>query len=344
MTIDLTAAQSEAPWPPEPGPDAAPEARFAWYAAVARWAPSKHNSQPWRFAIRAPWLEVWLDEDRLLPATDPLRREAIISCGAAIHLVQVAALALGRDTTAVLLPHGDVGILARISETGEHSTTQQDRAMLAAVATRRTDRGPLNAAVLSPSLPFLLQRAAYAEHAALRLISSPGDRRTLASLVDRADRLSSRRGSAADELKAWLRPPGDPRSDGVSTSSTRGPVASQGAEFVQRDFSAPGSLPAHDRNGPDDPIVAILCTSGDRPQDWLTTGRALAAVLLQASMEGASASYLNQPVEDLAIRHQLHDHLALPGPAQLVLRLGAGGLVARPPRRAVERAAADSVR
>lgn len=26
--------------------------RLAWYAALARWAPSKHNSQPWRFVVR----------------------------------------------------------------------------------------------------------------------------------------------------------------------------------------------------------------------------------------------------------------------------------------------------
>jgi hypothetical protein len=214
--------------------------------------------------------------------------------------------------------------------------TAQDRSLLTAVATRRTDRGPLNAEVLSPSLPFVLQRAAYAEHAALRLISTPGDRLTLAALVDRADRLLSRQGRTDQELATWLREPGDPRPDGVRTSSTRGRAQSQRAEFVQRDFSSATSQPDHDRRGPDNPIVCVLSTAADRPKDWLTAGRALAAVLLRAAAEGAHASYLNQPVEEPALRSQLRSDLALPGPAQLVLRLGAGGLVSPSPRRAVE--------
>lgn len=332
MTIDLTAA----PWPAEPAPTATIRKRQAWYTAVARWAPSKHNSQPWQFTVRESCLEVSLDTSRLLYASDPMWREAIIACGAAVHLVQVAARALGHETAVIVLPDGDVSILARITESGDHPVTQQDRARLAAIATRRTDRGPLDAGVLSPSLPFLLQRAAFKEHAALRLVSTAGDRRTLSTLVDRADRLSARDGQADAELTHWLREPGDLRDDGVSTSSTRGPLSSHRAEFVQRDFSSATSQPDHDRAGTDDPIVCVLSTDADRPADWLTAGQALAAVLLRATMEGAQASYLNQPIEQPPLRHQLQEDLALPGPPQLVLRLGAGGVVRTPPRRACE--------
>src|SRR5689334_5194591 len=71
------------PWPPMPDAVRGPQARMAWYAAVARWAPSKHNTQPWQFVVRDDALELYLDPDRALPATDPQRREMVISCGAA---------------------------------------------------------------------------------------------------------------------------------------------------------------------------------------------------------------------------------------------------------------------
>jgi len=82
---------------------------------------------------------------------------------------------------------------------------------------------------------------------------------------------------------------------------------------------------AHDRAGIDNPLVGILCTSTDSRVDWLRCGRALMAVLLEATMAGANASYLNQPLELPRTRDLLRAELNLPGPPQLILRLGAGG-------------------
>lgn len=329
MKTDL----ARTPWAPAPAAEAPLAERFAWYADVARWAPSKHNTQPWRFVTGAAGMEIWLDDARQLPVTDPMQREAVIACGAALHLAEVAARATGHRTAVVLLPHGDTSPLARLVETGPCPADELDRALLTAAATRHTDRGPLDAAVLSPSLPFILQRAAYGEHAVLQLVTTPGDRLTLADLVARGAARLSRRDGADEELTLWLREPGDLREDGVSTSSTRGAAQSHKAKFVQRDFSSAESSPSHDRTGPDRPLVGVLCTPEDRPRDWLTAGRALAAILLRGAMEGAQASYLNQAVEEPALRQQLLDQLALPGSPQVVLRMGAGGPVARTPRR-----------
>lgn len=79
--------------------------------------------------------------------------------------------------------------------------------------------------------------------------------------------------------------------------------------------------------------MAVLCTPSDQRRDWLIAGRSLASVLLHAHLAGASASYLNQPVEEPAARVELAERLRLPGVPQLVLRLGEGGPVLPPPRR-----------
>ena len=59
------------------------EATFAAAVADAVWAPSIHNSQPWRFRRTGHGIEVRVDECRLLPASDPEGRAARVSCGAA---------------------------------------------------------------------------------------------------------------------------------------------------------------------------------------------------------------------------------------------------------------------
>ena len=323
-------------WPAAPSETAAVEDRLRWYPSVARWAPSKHNTQPWRFVVHGRSLELWTDPRRALPDSDPLMRELIISCGAALHHVEVAAHALGRDVALELLPEGGCSFLARVTELGRGSTSPRAQDLLAAVARRRTDRGPLDAAGLTPSLPFDLQSAAARSGAWLRLVASEGDRSTLAALVERADRQLVRDGRIDRELDRWRRSATDPRPDGVPADRTRGPGASYRATFVQRDFAGDGTSFAHHREGRDDPIVGILCTGSDGVADWLATGRALSAVLLEATVAGANASYLNQPVEVPGLRHELRSDLRLEGFPQLVLRLGAGGQVMPTPRRAVE--------
>lgn len=330
MVNSLAAAP---PWPPMPSAIEGRPARMAWYAAVARWAPSKHNTQPWQFVVRDESLELYPDPGRSLAATDPHGREMVISCGAAAQHAGVAARAIGFQPATPLLPDGPDGPLTRLIEVERRSAGPDDLDLLGAVARRRTDRGPLDATPLPTQLAFGLQSTASAEGCGLRLVSSPGDRATLADLVQRADRLLKRRGDSQRELAPWLRTPGGPERDGVPGNSTRGAAASQAAEFVQRDFSTVGSSSDHDRPGADRPLVAVLTTPHDRIGDWFAAGKALGAVLLQATLAGANASYLNQPVEDVAIRAELRDQLQLNGFAQVVLRIGVGAQVPPTPRR-----------
>lgn len=53
--------------------------------ALACRAPSLHNSQPWRWILDAETLKLFSDNDRMLPATDPLGRQMVLSCGAALY-------------------------------------------------------------------------------------------------------------------------------------------------------------------------------------------------------------------------------------------------------------------
>ncbi|MET7403927.1 nitroreductase, partial [Dactylosporangium sp. NPDC005572] len=71
--------------------------RAAFVAAVgdAVWAPSIHNSQPWRFRYRDGAIDVLVDPSRALPACDPAGRAARVSCGAAAFNLTLALAAGG---------------------------------------------------------------------------------------------------------------------------------------------------------------------------------------------------------------------------------------------------------
>ncbi|MGB8649558.1 MAG: hypothetical protein WCD35_02735 [Mycobacteriales bacterium] len=315
---------------------AAVRRRLVTCAETARLAPSKHNSQPWRFEVHEDCLEVHEDSNRAVGPSDPDGRESLIACGAAVEAACVAVRGQGFLPVLELFPDGPSGPVARLREGESLPATGEELALVAAVQERRTDRGPLDATGLDPALPFLLQRAAGRFGAHLRLVTGAGDRSTLRHLVALADSQLIRRDDVLEELARWSRPPGDPRPDGVRTEATRGAVESYRAEFVQRDFAQADGLAGHDRLAADRPLVAVLCTPTDSHLDRVRAGQALMAVLLRAHVAGAHASYLNQPVEVSAVRALMRVELSLPGDAQMVLRLGVGGPVPATPRRPVE--------
>ena len=320
--------------PLDPAPDALLD-RLRRYAAAASTAPSKHNSQPWRFRIDGGALQLLADRSRLLSATDPDGRELLVSCGAAVHAAVVAAAALGVRLEVARLPEGPEGPVAVLREGPALTPTELNRARSAALLSRHTDRGPLDAGALPLSLPFDVQDAASRHGCVLRLVRTEGERSTFAQVLDLADRQLVRRAEVVAEVGSWTRSPEQADPDGVPAGATRGAGAASAA-FPQRDFSLPGVAAQHDRPGVDAPLVGVLCTPADRPPDWIVAGEALMDVLLTVTLAGGSASYLNQAIEQRHTRDLLRGELALPGAPQVVLRLGAGGPVAATPRRALQ--------
>ena len=310
--------------------------RLTWYASTARHAPSKHNTQPWRFVVGASNLEIWPDASRRLTASDRTGRELVISCGAAAQTAVVAAAALGYRLEALPWPDGPDGPVARLREAGRVPSTNHACRLLVAVLRRHTDRGPLDGGALPPSLPVSLRNTAAEHGCSIQLVTGEGNRRTFARLLAESNRQLSREVEVGEELRRWLRLPGDDATDGVPATATRAPHAADTTEFAQRGFSVPGVTPAHERDGIEAPLLAVLYTADDRPLDWFRSGRALMALLLEVTAAGGNASFLNQPVELPHTRELLRTELRIAGHPQLVLRMGRGGDVDPTPRRSLE--------
>lgn len=103
-------------------------------------APSLHNSQPWRWRLGTRSVELYVDRERHLPCIDPTGRGMIVSCGAALHHVVVAARGLGLTAQVTLLPDGGgADLLARV-ELAPGEADAESTADLLALGSRRTDR------------------------------------------------------------------------------------------------------------------------------------------------------------------------------------------------------------
>src|SRR4249920_2634841 len=87
--------------------------------AVAVRAPSIHNTQPWRWRLDADGLALLADRSRHLAIADPDGHSLLVSCGAALHLAELALQAAGWQIRTTLLPDAaDADLLARLTPTG----------------------------------------------------------------------------------------------------------------------------------------------------------------------------------------------------------------------------------
>jgi len=106
-------------------------------------APSIQNTQPWLWRFSGDQLDLYADFSRQLSLADPTGRDLILSCGAALHHLQVAAAGLGWSTQVTRMPHeGDPHHLATIRFEPVTGTPDAYIRMLA-ISSRRTDRRPV---------------------------------------------------------------------------------------------------------------------------------------------------------------------------------------------------------
>jgi hypothetical protein len=303
--------------------------------ATAARAPSVHNSQPWRFRVGTQAVELWSDARRKL-RTDPIGREMLISCGAALFGLRLAVRSLGYQPVVELLPDpAQLRLLARVEIGGAMPMNALERQMLAAVPHRHTHRGPFAAGPLPAGLLAGLQNDALVEGAVLALVDDGLPYERLAQIVADAARRGDRDPAAQADVRKWTRDASSTARDGVPATALAGPPGRiPHGQLRQRDFDLGRGL-ARLPGETDVPpaATAVLLTPGDRRPDWLRAGQALQRLLLHAAGKWVFASLHTQPLEDPVTRALIRDRLSLPGNPQMLMQLGRATSAASTARR-----------
>lgn len=332
---------------PPDGPRAVTDADFPQdgtpqeqLAAMLNWAvhaPSVLNTQPWRFRVRAdaPAVEVYVDRARVLRTVDPEGREAVVSCGAALYTLRLAARHYGFSVRVeypqlgIALPWTGTDLVATVHLAGPSAPASAEEALFRAVKHRHTNRDPFADFPVPVGLLARLRGAADAEGARLHALTGDAEKGALSDLVAEAVREQGDDPVVEAELRAWSRPTGDPRADGVPDD------VQGGWDRLSYLRPEPRFLAAEARRLVQNaPAVLVVATDRDGPADWARAGQALQHVLLLAAGEGLAASYFNQPLEVDRLRPQVAA-VAGGGHAQVVFRLGTPVEARGTPRRRV---------
>jgi nitroreductase len=309
--------------------------KLAFLVNYATLAPSGHNTQPWKFEIRGPVLELRADFSRSMPVTDPDGRELVMSCGAALLYLRVAVRNFGHTGRAEPCPDPDQpDLLARLTLTGRAPAGRTDHNLFKAIGERRTARVAFGPREIPRALLYRWQRAAMYEDAWLHLVESPETRRHIAELIAEGDSILGQNSDYRTEIARWMRSNDDAGRDGL-------PGYSIGLGALSSRVAPCGMFPHGHVQAMHDldlvlkaPAFVVLGTGEDDRTAWMTAGQALARVLLAAQVEGASASFFLQPVELPHLRERLMSLMPEEtGYPQITFRLGYGPRVPPTPRR-----------
>ncbi len=304
--------------------------------AQAQRAPSVHNTQPWHWVFDGIRLHLYTDPDRALPAADPHGREQVISCGAVLHHARTAFAVLGWHTDTVRLPESDrPDYLARITFRPWPEPPAQIAVRARAIARRYTDRLPMNEPQhweeFAPRLHQLV-----APHDLTCDVLDDDIRARVAAVSDKASAARHADPMYQDELHWWAGHSGT--TEGIPTS---GLISD--AEFARIDIGRAFPRAPHSTRRPDitdRARLVMLSSPTDSPRQWLHTGEAMSAVLLECTADGLATCPVTHLTELPAGRRALAALLPDRTYPQALIRIGVSpaGEPEPPstPRRAVD--------
>jgi len=291
-----------------------PLERLVYYA---RMAPSRHNTQPWKFLIRATEIDVFADETRWLRVADPLRRELHISIGCAVESLRIAADFAQYGTQVHYFPvEHDQTLAVRVVIALDGPKRELPAAgLLQHMITRHTSRRKFDPAkAVTDADRMALYRCFETGDVSLHFVSGRPALDALAALELRADTLLLSNPEYREELSHWF---GQGYLDGSWLTSALGRLAV-------------GHLPVTARIAHEDaervasaPLVAVLSTRRDWAQDRVQAGEAYMRVALVAESRGIRIQPMSQILEleetraALCAPFELGDRVA-----QHVFRLG----------------------
>lgn len=290
-------------------------------------APSGHNAQPWLVEIESR--DVWnihLNQNALLPVVDPSNREALLSIGAFMENLVVAASGYGYDIHhEVITDSRQPGKVLRIRFEAVKSTEVD----LSRIKLRRTLRNDyLNKEIRTEDVSFVANGIEgfvyYPQGAATS--------KKLDELVYAANEKQVNRDAAMKELGKWIRwsdKAAEKHQDGLTPESME---MNDFVKWIAKHFFSEKDLMKDSfrkktLKGAEKQIEShggwvVLTSEDSEVSSLIETGRRFERMLLRIRDRGIAMHPMSQVLEENPYKQQLANVLELDKPLQFVIRAG----------------------
>ena len=300
-------------------------------------APSGHNTQPWKFAIRGNTIRVLPDYSRRLAVIDPQDRELWISLGCVLENLDIAARSAGHETE-ITLPTPEAESLTLHLRS---SSVRSLAPLFEAIPHRQNTRSEYDRRTVPLADMRRIEAVALAPGISLHLLTAASQKEAVIEYVTSADHSQYGDQPFINELVHWLRfnkPEALHSLDGLYTRCSGNPQLPRwlGTRFITTASGGQRSEIDGRSVRSSSGLIVIAAAQNDK-RHWIETGRLYQRLALTMTALNVKTAFLNQPVEVPALRSQFQSYLhlgtALP---QLLLRFGYAAPMPRSLRRPVE--------
>lgn len=298
------------------------EARLKFLLRYAILAPSSHNTQPWLFRIRHPEIEILINEERILAASDPIRRQAVISIGCAVANLLLAARAFTLKTHLRYAPYQQR--LAVVAVSGQpEPPSAEGRALLQAIVERSNNRSLYRPDPADPQ--FIRWMGGFSDdHLHIIYADRPEIKQLLSAVVLEAVAACFKDRCFTSELSLWLRPSRAGYQDGLVGNNIGVPyLISFILPWLMKKFDlSRQQVNLHRAMLEQTPVIGIITTRRDDQESWLAVGERYETIAVAAQKQGLATAILAAPIEIGRGHQSLQDILKTPWRPQLFFRLG----------------------
>lgn len=296
---------------------------------MASLAPSGHNTQPWFVKYLEPyhWI-IGNDRSKWLPAVDPTQRETLLSIGAFVQNLELAANTLGYACEFELLAQSnqDENILSvRLKKTGW--TLGFD---LKEIKLRRTVRSHFSDIPLRKAdLDFLLENER--DYLVFFEKNSPGYKLLNEQTIE-ANQIQADRDDAQTELSEWMRfssRDAEKHCDGLTVASME--IEGIAGWFVRNFYKKSNVTTPDFRKQSVDKVreqVAqsggwmLITSKGNTVATLLETGRRMQRLFLKIRQKSIALHPMTQILEEPPFNQNINQSLGVTGNIQFILRMG----------------------
>lgn len=303
---------------------------------LATLAPSSHNTQCWRFTAVDKGITLMPDLARRCPAVDPDDHHVFVSLGCATENLSHAALAHGLHAEARFDAWSDV-IRVALSP-----TPALDSALYRAIPARQCTRSDYDGKPLSNAELALLEQSGTSSAVRVLLLTERQSMEQALAFVVSGNTSQMADPAFVRELKSWIRFNGEEAvrlRDGLfsGSSGSRELPTWLGDLALGWFFNARSENDRIARQVRSSAGFAVFVGGAADKAHWVEVGRAYERFALQATVLGVRTAFLNQPVEESALRSPFAAALGLAGQRpDLVVRFGRGPMLPSSLRRSVE--------
>lgn len=309
-------------------------------------APNPHNTQAWKFKIiNETEALFFIDEKRLLTATDPIARQIHIGCGSFIALFQIGAGSFGYTAFADYLPEGDYSF----SEIGKKPVAKLslqkgdiiNDVLFNQIFTRQTTRSNYHGNILTDDEFQKILTLTQARYSSIELINNEKKLYPLLKLLYKGMEAECYDWKAFDESRKWFRVKDDiaSKKDGLNLRVsgmqsgfnlwlTETLLKGYPPKLWHAESSVQGVLKGHYEKVMSSKGLVIFKTDTNSLTDWIKCGRDYARFQLAAYDQGFCMHPLSQVLQEYPSMKKLYDefntmmNVKEPEKIQMAVRIG----------------------